>query len=259
MFGSTLWIIAGSFVVSAVIAVVVLRSVGVLGPRKKVLSNGTPGTATILGVTPTGTVVNEINYVCRLQLRVRIPGQPEFDVETKETVPITAMGMLTVGSVVSVRVDPADRTKTFVDFRAGVQPAGMMPAMAPPSAAAVAAAVADPSVAAGVPSGSAADLLARGQRATGVLKSFADTGQTPRSLGRPAQPGGEDDPIFVLTVDLYFASGSAPIEGMVMHRVPRNMVPYLRIGMNLACAVDPGNPSRSFAVDWAAAPKDALR
>lgn len=258
MVNTTWLIIAGSLVVSAVIAVAVLRSVGVLGPRKKVLSNGTPGTATILGVSPTGTVVNEINYVCRFQLRVRVPGQPEFDVETKETVPITAMGMLAVGSMVSVRVDPADRTKTFIDFRAGIQPAGVLP-MLPPSASAVAAAVADPAVAGSVHRGSAAELLATGQRATGVLKSFADTGQTPRILGHQVQPGAEDDPIYVLTVDLYFAPGTLPVEGMVMHRVPRGMAARLRVGMHLACAVDPGNPTRNFAVDWAAAPKDVLR
>lgn len=255
MFGMTWAIIAGSLVVSAIIAVVVLRAAGVFGPRKKVLSNGIAGTATILGVTPTGTVINEINFVVRLQLRVSVPGQPGFDVETKETVPITAMGMLVVGSTVSVRVDPADRTKTFIDFRAGVRPA----TTAPPSASQVAAAVADPSVAASVPSGSVADLLAHGQRASGVLKSFANTGQTPRKLGRPAQPGAEDDPIFVLTVDMTMAPGTAPIEGMVMHRVPQSVVPSLRIGMTLACAVDPGNPTRSFAVDWAASPLETLR
>jgi len=45
----------------------------------------------------------------------------------------------------------------------------------------------------------------------------------------------------------------APVEGTVIHRVPRAVAPTLRLGMPLTCAVDPGNPTRSFAVNWAAA------
>jgi hypothetical protein len=59
-----------------------------------------------------------------------------------------------------------------------------------------------------------------------------------------------DDPLYVLTVDLQFSPGTPPIEGTVVHRVPRAIVPTLRIGMPLTCAVDPGNPTRRFAINW---------
>jgi len=261
--GSVVIIVIGSVLVSIVIAVVALRAAGIGGPRKKVLATGKPGQATIVGLAPTGTVINEINYVVRFQLRVQLPGQSPYDVETKETVPITSMAMLVPGTVVAVRVDQVKPELVFIDWQQGVTPAGAGAGAAGagaaaamgaiPSTAAVAQALHDPSTLASVPQGSAADLLRTGQPAQGFLKSFSDTGQTLRSAGRTTPVENLDDPLFVLTVELHFAAGMAPIEGTVIHRVPRAVAPTLRLGMPLTCAVDPGNPTRSFAVNWAAA------
>ncbi len=260
--GSVGIIVGASVLVSIVIAVFAMRAAGIGGPRKKVLAGGKPGRATILGLTPTGTIINEINYVVRLQLRVQMPGQPTYDVETKETVPITAMAMLVPGTVVAVRVDQVKPELVFIDWQQGVTPAGVAAAGAAatgalPSTAAVAQALHDPSTMASVPQGSAADLLRTGQPAQGYLKSFSDTGQTLRMAGRTAPADVLDDPLFVLTVELHFAAGMAPVEGTVIHRVPRAVAPTLRLGMPLTCAVDPGNPTRSFAVNWAVAPAPA--
>jgi hypothetical protein len=256
---TTIIIVIASIAFSAIIAFVVLKQAGVLGPRKKVLATGTPGTAQVLGVTPTGTVINEINYVCRFALRVQLPGTAPYDVEIKDTVPITAMGAIVPGSVLSVRVDPSDRTKVFIDFAAGVQAAPGMAGMAgpgtsavPPSTADLATALHDPSVMATTTNGSAADLLRTGQPAQGYLRSFADTGQTPRMLGRQVAPEALDDPLFVLEVELRFGPGATPILGTVIHRVPRAIAPTLFVGMPLVCAVDPGNPTRNFAIDFTA-------
>lgn len=251
--GTTLIIIAASVVVPLVIVAVVLKNTGVIGPRKRVLASGLTGQATIMGVQPTGTVINEINYVCKFQLRVQIPGRDTYDVETKDTVAITSMGALVPGTTVAVKVDANDPTKVFIDWNAGIVTGGAGAAgQVPPSATDLANALHDRATAAHMPTGSAADLLRTGQPATGVLKSYADTGNTPRSLGTPVAPENMDDPLYVLTVDLQFAAGSAPIEGTVVHRVPRAVVPLLRLGMSLKCAVDPGNPTRRFTVDWAA-------
>lgn len=253
--GTTMVIIAVSVIVPVVIAIVVLKNAGVMGPRKKVLASGVAGQATIMGVSPTGTVINEINYVCKFQLRVQIPGRDSYDVETKETVAITSMGALVPGTVVAVKVDPQDATKVFINWNAGITPAGAVNAASatPPSTGDIANALHDPSAAAGVQRGSAAELLRTGQPATGVLTSFADTGNTPRSLGHTNVPAENlDDPLYVLTVNLQFGPGMAPIEGTVVHRVPRTLAPSLKIGMPLKCAVDPSNPTRRFAIDWAA-------
>jgi hypothetical protein len=248
--GTTLLIVAASIVFSVGIAAVVLKQAGVFGPRKKVLASGVAGQATIMGVSPTGTVINEINYVCKFKLRVSVPGRDTYDVETKETVAITSMGALVPGTQVSVKVDQQDPTRVFIDWSAGIVPAGAAAAQAPASTGDLANALHDRSAAANIPQGSAADLLRTGQPATGVLKSFADTGNTPRSLGHAVAPESMDDPLYVMTVDLQFAPGTPPIEGTVVHRVPRAIAPSLRIGMALNCAVDPGNPTRRFAINW---------
>lgn len=249
---SVMLIVVGSLVFTAVIAVVVLRQAGVFGPRKRVLATGTPGSALVLGVAPTGTVINEINYVCRFQLRVQLPGATPYDVEIKDTVPITAMGVVVPGAVLAVRVDQTDPTKVFIDFSGGVTMPGSGAtgaAMPLPSTSEIATALHDPSVAASVTSGSAADLLRTGQPAQGYLRSFSDTGQTPRMLGRPVATA-LDDPLYVLEVELRFGPGASPVIGTVIHRVPRAIAPTLRVGMPLRCAVDPGNPTRNFAVQW---------
>ena len=122
--GITLLIVAASIVFSIGVLVVVLKQAGVMGPRKKVLASGVAGQATIMGVSPTGTVINEINYVCKFQLRVSVPGRDTYDVETKETVAITSMGALVPGTQVSVKVDQQDPTRVFIDWSAGIVPAG---------------------------------------------------------------------------------------------------------------------------------------
>src|SRR6185312_15705019 len=113
---TVLIITIGSLAFTAILVVVILKQAGVLGPRRKVLSTGTPGSALVVGVQPTGTVINEMNYVCRFQLRVQLPGAAPYDVQAKDTVPITAMGAILPGTVLAVRVDPTDPTKVFIDW-----------------------------------------------------------------------------------------------------------------------------------------------
>jgi hypothetical protein len=96
----------------------------------------------------------------------------------------------------------------------------------------------------------AADLLASGQRVSGVLNSFRDTGRTPRSMGKtPSRPEFIDDPLFALDVELQLPDQS-PVRGRSVQRVPRAQVPNLAVGRQLMCAVDPAKPSRRFVVDW---------
>jgi hypothetical protein len=97
---------------------------------------------------------------------------------------------------------------------------------------------------------SAANVLASGQRVRGVLKSFADTGTTQRSLGRPgSRPELIDAPRYVLEVALQFPN-LAPVTGRNVQPVPLAQVPNLAIGLQLACVVDPADPSHRFVVDW---------
>jgi hypothetical protein len=89
----------------------------------------------------------------------------------------------------------------------------------------------------------------------GVLKSFADTRSTARSLGKtPSRPEFVDDPLYIFDVDLQFPN-LAPVEGQAVQRVPRAQVPNLAIGLELACVVDPADPSHRFVVDWGDIPQ----
>jgi len=84
----------------------------------------------------------------------------------------------------------------------------------------------------------------------GVLTEYADTGNTPQSLGlEPSRPEFAADPLYAVTLQLHVAN-TAPIEAKVVHRVPRAQVPNLSLGMQLNCAVDPSNPTRNVAIDW---------
>jgi hypothetical protein len=97
---------------------------------------------------------------------------------------------------------------------------------------------------------SAAEVLATGQRITGLLKSFADTGATARSRGiTPSRPEYLDAPRYKLVIELHFPN-MAPIQAQNIQPVPPAQVPNLAIGLQLPCAVDPANPQQLCIVDW---------
>jgi hypothetical protein len=99
--------------------------------------------------------------------------------------------------------------------------------------------------------GSAADLLASGQRMTAVLREFSPTGQTVGQVD-PTKPD-PNDPVYVFKVAIPMGGGS-PIEATFMHRVPEAEAPTLALGEQLAVAVNPANPTREIAIDWSASP-----
>jgi len=255
MFSGTIIIVLVSGIFSIVLIVVVMRLIsGSMGDRKT-LESGVPGTATVMSCEPTGTVINDMYYVCSIGLRVQLPAQPSYDVMIQQSVPITAMARMSPGTTIGVKVDPVDNTKTVIDWSAPVQTQMVAQPMADPSAAQVAAAVAGAAASGsfgqtGMQGSSARELLQKGQRVLGVLTEFADTGNTPRSLGlTPSQPEFIDDPMYALTLQLHIPN-IAPIEAKVVQRVPRAMTPQLQMGLQLNCAVDPANPTREVAVDW---------
>lgn len=65
--------------------------------------------------------------------------------------------------------------------------------------------------------GSAAELLASGQRMTAVLREFSASGRTVGD-SNPAAPD-PNDPVYVIKAEL-LVDGSSPIEAVFMHRVP---------------------------------------
>jgi hypothetical protein len=250
----TLIIIIASAVFSIVIIIVVFKYASNMMGDSKVLDAGIPGQGMVMSLEPTGTVINDMYYVCNIGLRVTLPAQAPYDVMVKQSVPLHAMARVDPGRTVAVKVDPVDRTKVAIDFNTVVT--GAVPAaMADSSAGAIAGAIASAGGAAGlaqqgVTVSSTVDLLRSGQRVLGVLTEYADTGNTPRSLGvTPSRPEFMDDPMYAVTLQLHVAN-TAPIEAKVVQRVPRAQVSNLSMGMQLNCAVDPSNPTRNVAIDW---------
>ncbi|WP_134768519.1 hypothetical protein [Nocardioides sp. 1609] len=111
----TIPIILISLLIPVVAFVVILRSAGSMGPRSKILRSGLPGEATVLAIAPTGTIVNGVNYMCRLQLRVSVANRQPYDVEIKELLPITAMAVYPAGARVAVKVDPTKPERVVLD------------------------------------------------------------------------------------------------------------------------------------------------
>ncbi len=254
--GFTVVILIGSLVFTIVVVVFAFKFISGSMGDKQTLQNGVPGSATVMSLAPTGTVINDMYYVCNIGLRVQLPAQAPYDVMIKQSVPITAMARVNPGGSIGVKVDPTDQTKVVIDWQAPASPPMSAAGMAPePSAAQMAAAVGAAAASgamaqSGIQSSSTVELLKNGQRVLGVLTEFADSGNTPRTLGlTPSRPEFLDDPMYAVTLQLHIAN-MAPIDAKVVQRVPRTMVPQLALGLQLNCAVDPSNPTRMVAIDW---------
>jgi hypothetical protein len=109
-----------SLVFTLAIMVVVFRMVSGSMGDKKTLQTGVPASAVVMSLAPTGTVINDMYYVCNIGLRVQMPALAAYDVMIKQSVPITAMARVNPGSTIGVKVDPADQTKVVIDWQAPV-------------------------------------------------------------------------------------------------------------------------------------------
>lgn len=99
---------------------VVFRMVSGSMGDKATLQNGVPASALVMSLAPTGTVINDMYYVCNIGLRVQMPAQAPYDVMIKQSVPVTAMARVNPGANIGVKVDPTDQTKVVIDWQAPV-------------------------------------------------------------------------------------------------------------------------------------------
>jgi hypothetical protein len=207
--------------------------------RQRLEQAGVNGTAQVVSVRDTGMTINDNPRVV-LTLQVSPgDGSAPFELSKKQTVSRVAIPR--AGDAFVVRYDPDDHE----NFEIGAPAAAIDAADAGTIAAAV------NQDGSGVQRGSAAELLANGKRMTAIVREFSPTGKT---VGDTA-PGmsDPDDPVYVFKVEIPLELG-APIEAMYLHRVPVAKVDELRIGENLNVAVNPANPTREVAIDWATSP-----
>jgi hypothetical protein len=119
------------------LAGVVLIIIGIVVGRRAastdaLLSTGTPGTATITGLTQTGMFFNDQPQI-KMGLLVNLPGQTPYAAQHTEIVPLMLLGRLTNGAPLQVRVDPMNLNRIAVDWggsglMGGGGMAGAMPA-----------------------------------------------------------------------------------------------------------------------------------
>jgi hypothetical protein len=200
--------------------------------------------------------VGQQNFTPLVDLRLRITpadGSGPFDVVARTQVAFSQIGSLRPGDVFSVRYDPGDHGNWELGQKIGSAEAGGAEQTLDSASAGEIAAAVQAGGQAGH-QGSAAELLATGQRMTAVLREFSPSGKTVGDLD-PALPD-PSDPVYVFKTEL-LVDGSSPIEAVFMGRVPGAKVASLRLGAHVNVAVNPANPSREVAIDWANSPVPA--
>jgi hypothetical protein len=83
--------------------------------EQTLLESGTPGRATITGVTDLGVLV-QFNPQVVVDLTVAVAGAPPYDVRLTTTVPPTHLAQLEAGTDLDVRVDPARPQHVAIDW-----------------------------------------------------------------------------------------------------------------------------------------------
>lgn len=98
---------------------VILLAVGYRAAAKaRLRTTGVPGTATIVGLTQTGTWVNN-NPLVGLDLAISVQGNPPYAVSVREVVPQILIGRLTNGQPLPVKVDPNEPTRVLIEWERG--------------------------------------------------------------------------------------------------------------------------------------------
>jgi len=216
--------------------------------KQRLQEAGVEETGQVVSVKDTGMTINDNPRVVLTLQVTPADGSPAFLISKKQTVSRVAVPR--AGDAFVVRYDPDDHDNW--DIAGAAQAADtadggqfLQDASAGQIAAAATAAPG------GVQRGSAADLLASGQRMTAIVREFSPTGQTVGDVD-PTKPD-PGDPLYVFKVEMPTGGGS-PIEATFIHRVPDSKVATLALGEQLGVAVNPANPTREVAIDWDMSP-----
>jgi hypothetical protein len=197
--------------------------------------------------------VGQQNFTPLVDLTLRVTPADEsapFEVTVRTQVEFSQIGKLAPGDVFEVRYDPADHGNFELGQKVSSADAGGGEGSLDSASAGQIAAAVQATGNTGQRR-SAAELLATGQRMTAILREFSPSGKTVGDVDPAAQD--PNDPVYVIKAELPI-EGSSPIEAVFMHRVPVAKVASLSIGAHLDVAVNPANPTREIAIDWANSP-----
>lgn len=217
--------------------------------KQRLEQAGVNAQAVLVSVRDTGVTVNNNPRIALTFQVAAADGSGSFEVQTKKTV--SRVTIPRAGDAFMVRYDPEDHDNfELVGAVSGGDTGGPQVSLDSASASDISAAV-QATGGGGVQRGSAAELLASGQRMTAVLREFSPSGRTVGDTN-PAAPD-PNDPVYVIKAEL-LVQGSNPIEAVFMHRVPEAKVSSLRLGAQMDVAVNPANPTREVAIDWTTSP-----
>jgi hypothetical protein len=105
--------------------------------KRKIETGGTPGQATVVNLSQTGTYINQ-NPQFIFELDVNVPGMGQYRAQTTATVPMYIVQAVGPGAVLPVKVDPADPKELVIDWsgvslnRAATPAWGATPGMTTP-------------------------------------------------------------------------------------------------------------------------------
>ena len=113
---------AGLYLTSGILAVVglgLLTGAAVIGSGvarvERIDATGTPGSATITGVTQTGGYMNGSPRLA-LDLSVQLPGRPAYPATVTQFVPLILLSRVTPGQTLAVKADQQDPSKLVLDW-----------------------------------------------------------------------------------------------------------------------------------------------
>ena len=86
--------------------------------QQALLTTGTPGKATIKGMTDTGTLIN-FNPQIILDLEIAVEGKDPYAAQLSTAVPQMYLAQLQPGKTVGVRTDPSDPASIALDWAQG--------------------------------------------------------------------------------------------------------------------------------------------
>lgn len=86
-----------------------------MAKQQALLTTGTPGTASIKGITDTGTLVN-FNPQLIIDMEITVEGQSAYAHQLTTPVPQIHIPLIQPGNTIGVRVDPADPTSVALDW-----------------------------------------------------------------------------------------------------------------------------------------------
>jgi hypothetical protein len=217
--------------------------------KQRLEEAGVNAQAVLVTVRDTGVTVNNNPRIVLTFQVTAADGTGPFEVQTKKTV--SRVTIPRAGDAFMVRYDPEDHDNfELLGAVSSGDAGGSQVSLDSASASDISAAV-QATGGGEVQRGSAAEMLVSGQRMTAVLREFSSSGRTVGE-SNPTAPD-PNDPVYVIKAELLI-EGASPIEAVFMHRVPEDKVESLRLGAQLDVAVNPANPTREVAIDWANSP-----